>query len=93
MPFAVELVSPSQRVWSGQAEMVSARTIDGDLGILSGHTQLFGVLVDGTVTTGGSGTAGGLPFGTAGAAGSAITGTNYSVTGASADTVKGLYNP
>ncbi len=50
MPFAVELVSPSQRVWSGQAEMVSARTIDGDLGILSGHTQLFGVLVDGTVT-------------------------------------------
>jgi F-type H+-transporting ATPase subunit epsilon len=50
MSFAVELVSPSQRVWSGQAEMVSARTIDGDLGILSGHTQLFGVLVDGTVT-------------------------------------------
>ena len=50
MPFAVELVSPSQRVWSGQAEMVSARTIDGDLGILSGHTHLFGVLVDGTVT-------------------------------------------
>ena len=50
MSFAVELVSPSQRVWSGQAEMVSARTIDGDLGILTGHTQLFGVLVDGTVT-------------------------------------------
>jgi F-type H+-transporting ATPase subunit epsilon len=50
MSFAVELVSPAQRVWSGQAEMVSARTIDGDLGILSGHTQLFGVLVDGTVT-------------------------------------------
>ncbi len=50
MSFAVELVSPSQRVWSGQAEMVSARTIEGDLGILSGHTQLFGVLVDGTVT-------------------------------------------
>ena len=50
MSFAVELVSPSQRVWSGQAEMVSARTVDGDLGILTGHTQLFGVLVDGTVT-------------------------------------------
>lgn len=50
MSFAVELVSPAQRVWTGQAEMVSARTIDGDLGILSGHTQLFGVLVDGTVT-------------------------------------------
>ena len=61
----------------------------GATGITGGN----GSLVDGTVTTGGSGTAGGLPFGTAGAAGSAITGTNYSVTGASADTVKGLYNP
>ena len=50
MTLNVELVSPVQRVWSGEAEMVSARTIDGDLGILSGHTQLFGVLVDGTVT-------------------------------------------
>lgn len=48
-----------------------------------------GSLVDGTVTTGGSGTAGGLPVGNGGTAGSAITGTNYSVTGSSADTVKG----
>ena len=53
-----------------------------------------GSLVDGTVTTGGSGTAGGLPFGTAGDAGRAIAGSNYSVTGTiSGDTVKGLYNP
>ncbi len=47
---SVELVSPSQRVWSGQASMVSARTIEGDLGILPGHAPLFGVLVDGKVT-------------------------------------------
>ena len=46
----VELVSPEKRVWSGEASMVSARTLDGDLGILPGHTPLLGVLVDGTVT-------------------------------------------
>lgn len=62
----------------------------GATGDLGGN----GSLVDGTVTTGGSGTAGGLPFGTAGAAGRAIAGSNYVVTGnISADTVKGLYNP
>jgi F-type H+-transporting ATPase subunit epsilon len=46
MTLKVELVSPIQRVWSGDATSVSARTIDGDLGILTGHTPLFGVLVD-----------------------------------------------
>ncbi|TRZ72329.1 MAG: F0F1 ATP synthase subunit epsilon [Streptomycetaceae bacterium] len=50
MALNVELVSPTQRVWSGEASFVSARTIDGDLGILPGHTPLFGVLVDGAVT-------------------------------------------
>ena len=48
-----------------------------------------GSLVDGTVTYGSDGTAGGLPVGNGGIAGRAITGTNYSVTGASVDTVKG----
>jgi len=50
MTLNVELVSPTQRVWSGEATSVSARTIDGDLGILTGHTSLFGVLVDGVVS-------------------------------------------
>ena len=50
MALNVELVSPTQRVWSGVATSVSARTIDGDLGILTGHTSLFGVLVDGVVS-------------------------------------------
>ncbi|MCX6434803.1 MAG: F0F1 ATP synthase subunit epsilon [Actinomycetes bacterium] len=50
MPLNVELVSPVARVWSGQAQMISARTVDGDLGILSGHAPLFGVLVDGQVS-------------------------------------------
>ena len=50
MTLNVEFVSPTERVWSGEATSVSARTIDGDLGILTGHTPLFGVLVDGKVS-------------------------------------------
>jgi F-type H+-transporting ATPase subunit epsilon len=46
----VELVSPEKRVWSGEAVMVSARTLEGDIGILPDHSPLFGVLVDGVVT-------------------------------------------
>lgn len=50
MSLNVELVTPAQRIWSGQAQMVSARTVEGDLGILPGHAPLFGVLVDGRVS-------------------------------------------
>jgi F-type H+-transporting ATPase subunit epsilon len=46
----VELVTPAERVWSGEAQMVSARTVEGDLGILPGHAPLFGILVDGRVS-------------------------------------------
>lgn len=50
MVLNVELVSPTARVWSGKASFVSARTVEGDLGILSDHAPLFGVLVDGAVS-------------------------------------------
>ena len=50
MALNVELVSPTQRVWSGQATFVSARTTEGELGVLPGHAPLFGVLVDGAVS-------------------------------------------
>ena len=50
----VELVTPVERVWSGEAHMVLARTVEGDLGILPGHEPLFGILVDGKVTIKGS---------------------------------------
>ena len=46
----VEVVSPDKRVWSGEATMVSARTLEGDIGILPNHAQVLGVLVDGTVS-------------------------------------------
>lgn len=46
----VEFVTPEARVFSGKANMVSARTLEGDLGILPDHSPLLGVLVDGKVT-------------------------------------------
>jgi F-type H+-transporting ATPase subunit epsilon len=49
MTLKVELVSPTARVWSGEATSVSTRTIEGDIGILTNHTPLFAVLVDGKV--------------------------------------------
>jgi F-type H+-transporting ATPase subunit epsilon len=45
----VELVAADRKVWEGEASMVSARTIDGELGILPGHTPLLGVLVEGEI--------------------------------------------
>jgi F-type H+-transporting ATPase subunit epsilon len=50
MALNVALVSPTQQVWSGEASFVSARTTEGDLGVLPGHSPLFGVLVDGAVS-------------------------------------------
>ena len=46
----VEVVSPEKRIWSGEATSVSARTLDGDLGILVDHISLLGVLVPGVVS-------------------------------------------
>ena len=46
----VEVVSPEKRVWSGEATSVSARTVDGDIGILVNHIPLLGVLVPGVVS-------------------------------------------
>ena len=45
----VEFVTPEARIFSGKAKMVSARTLEGDLGVLPGHTPLLGALVDGKV--------------------------------------------
>ncbi|SEF91656.1 F-type H+-transporting ATPase subunit epsilon [Thermomonospora echinospora] len=45
----VGLVSPEREIWSGEATMVVAQTIDGQLGILPGHAPVLGVLLDGSV--------------------------------------------
>ena len=40
----VTVVSATAEVWSGEAEMVVARTTEGEIGILAGHEPTLGVL-------------------------------------------------
>jgi F-type H+-transporting ATPase subunit epsilon len=42
----VELVSVEEKVWSGEAEMLVARTTEGELGVLHGHAPLLGQLAE-----------------------------------------------
>lgn len=45
----VELVAADRTVWSGEASMIRARTSEGEIGILPGHTPMLGVLIEGDV--------------------------------------------
>ena len=40
----VELVAADRTVWSGRAEMVIARTAEGDVGVLRNHAPLLSLL-------------------------------------------------
>ncbi|WP_018729389.1 F0F1 ATP synthase subunit epsilon [Salinispora oceanensis] len=42
----VELVAVEETVWSGEAEMVMARTTEGELGVMPGHAPLLGQLAE-----------------------------------------------
>jgi F-type H+-transporting ATPase subunit epsilon len=46
MSVRVELVAPDGEIWSGMARLVIAKTLDGDIGILTGHPPVVGVLAD-----------------------------------------------
>ncbi len=43
---SVQLVAVESQVWSGEAEMVVARTTEGELGVQPGHTPLLGQLAE-----------------------------------------------
>ncbi len=45
----VHLVTPEREVWTGEASFVVVRGVDGDLGILPGHTPLLAALAVGPV--------------------------------------------
>ncbi|WP_432520910.1 F0F1 ATP synthase subunit epsilon [Kineococcus sp. SYSU DK006] len=55
MALQVELVAADRSVWSGDASRVRARTVEGDIGILSGHEPILAVLVPGEVVIDGVG--------------------------------------
>jgi F-type H+-transporting ATPase subunit epsilon len=45
----VALVVPDRELWSGDATMVIAKTTEGDIGVLTGHSPVFGVLAEGSL--------------------------------------------
>jgi len=47
----VEVVAVDRNVYSGDATMVVARTTEGEIGVLPGHTPLLGELAEGGVVT------------------------------------------
>ena len=51
MTLQVELVVPEGEVWSGPAWLVIAKTLDGDIGVLTNHTPVLGILVQGSLVT------------------------------------------
>ena len=49
MTVYVALVIPDRELWSGDARTVIAKTSEGDIGVLSGHSPVFGILAEGSV--------------------------------------------
>jgi F-type H+-transporting ATPase subunit epsilon len=45
----VEVLLPDRSLWSGEAGLVIAKTIDGDIGVMTGHSPVFGILSPGSV--------------------------------------------
>ena len=43
----VDLVAVERQIWSGPAQMVVARTVDGDIGVMPGHAPLLAQLREG----------------------------------------------
>lgn len=49
MTLQVQLVVPEGELWSGPAQRVIAKTLDGNIGVLTGHTPVLGILTPGSV--------------------------------------------
>ena len=48
-PLKVSVVASDHDVWSGEATMVVARTVEGQIGILAGHEPMLAILASGEV--------------------------------------------
>src|SRR3989337_2870394 len=49
-PMKVSIVAPEQSVWEGEAELVIARSPEGEFGIMHNHIPFLAALVPGAVT-------------------------------------------
>jgi F-type H+-transporting ATPase subunit epsilon len=45
----VELLMPDRKLWSGEAGLVIAKTLDGYIGVQTGHSPVFGILSPGSL--------------------------------------------
>lgn len=49
MPLNVSLVSADAEVWSGEATLVVAKTVLGEIGFMTGHEPVLAILAEGQV--------------------------------------------
>lgn len=49
MPLNVSLVSADAEVWSGEASLVVAKTVEGEIGFMTGHEPVLAILAEGQV--------------------------------------------
>ena len=49
MTLRVALVVPDRELWAGEARTVIAKTTEGDIGVLTGHSPVFGILAEGSL--------------------------------------------
>ncbi|MDQ1128003.1 F0F1 ATP synthase subunit epsilon [Microbacterium sp. SORGH_AS_0888] len=49
MPLKVSLVSADAEVWSGEASLVIAKTVEGEIGFMAGHEPVLAILAEGQV--------------------------------------------
>ena len=49
MTLHVTLVVPEGELWAGDADRVIAKTLEGDIGVLTGHTPVLGILAAGSL--------------------------------------------
>ena len=45
----VSLVSADAEVWSGEASLVVAKTVEGEIGFMTGHEPVLAILAEGQV--------------------------------------------
>lgn len=49
MALQVNLVSAEAEIWSGEANLVVAKTVEGEIGFMAGHEPTLAVLAEGQV--------------------------------------------
>lgn len=49
MVLTVTLVSAEEEVWHGEANLVVAKTVEGEIGFMTGHEPVLAILAEGQV--------------------------------------------